>query len=378
MMRRKQVVIIQEYVPLYRAAFFNVLIERAEALGVHIIVAHGRPSGGQSRRGDAVQLAGSLEIRHREIRIAGRRLIVRFLPKRIRQADLLILEQARRNVDAYRLFLPRWMRRPRTIALWGHGRDYTTDATRAERLINRNLTSRSDWFFGYTARGVAHVVENGFDARRTTVVRNSTDTESFIAELDALTADDLRKFKDKHSLSGRTALYIGGLDQSKLIPLLLESADAVAQTDPEFRLLVAGDGADRSLVEDASRRKAHVQYLGSIDGKVKALAFACSQILTVPGRVGLVAVDSIAAGLPLVTTDWDLHAPEYEYLDDTTRVETYQTGRDYADGINKLLGDSYRLATMSSALLSMRRDFGVGPMAENYLAGILAALEQRR
>jgi hypothetical protein len=33
-----------------------------------------------------------------------------------------------------------------------------------------------------------------------------------------------------------------------------------------------------------------------------------------PGRVGLVAVESLVLSLPIVTTEWPFHAPEIDYL----------------------------------------------------------------
>jgi hypothetical protein len=39
-----------------------------------------------------------------------------------------------------------------------------------------------------------------------------------------------------------------------------------------------------------------------------------SSAIWMPGRVGLVAVDALALGLPVLTTHFPFHAPELEYL----------------------------------------------------------------
>ena len=41
-----------------------------------------------------------------------------------------------------------------------------------------------------------------------------------------------------------------------------------------------------------------------------ALLGCVCDVMVIPGRVGLVAVDAMALGLPLVTTKHDAHAPE--------------------------------------------------------------------
>ena len=35
-----------------------------------------------------------------------------------------------------------------------------------------------------------------------------------------------------------------------------------------------------------------------------------------PGRIGLVAVDALCLGWPVLTTEWPFHAPEIEYLEE--------------------------------------------------------------
>ena len=46
----------------------------------------------------------------------------------------------------------------------------------------------------------------------------------------------------------------------------------------------------------------------------KALIMRIAQALLNPGRIGLIAVDSLAVGVPILATDWKFHAPEYDYL----------------------------------------------------------------
>lgn len=40
----------------------------------------------------------------------------------------------------------------------------------------------------------------------------------------------------------------------------------------------------------------------------------CASAIVMPGRVGLVATESFVLGLPVLTTDYPFHAPEFSYL----------------------------------------------------------------
>ena len=88
-------------------------------------------------------------------------------------SDLVILEQARRNLEAYPLLFGR---SSVSVALWGHGRTSARETRAWEHRWLDRMTMRADWFFAYTEGGRKYVVDRGFPADRTTVVQNSTDT----------------------------------------------------------------------------------------------------------------------------------------------------------------------------------------------------------
>jgi hypothetical protein len=89
--------------------------------------------------------------------------------------------------------------------------------------------------------------------------------------------------------------------------------DLLWEIDPQIRLLVGGRGNQEHLLNPAVKR-GQVVMLGSVGPEQKALIFRVSQALLCPGRIGLIAVESLAVGLPILSTDWDLHAPEVDYL----------------------------------------------------------------
>ncbi|WAC68503.1 glycosyltransferase family 4 protein [Microbacterium sp. SL75] len=364
-----RVVIVQEYIPHYRAPLFNQMAESGRARGIEIIIAAGKPSGTLAARSDGVDVSGQRSIPQRELNLAGRRLTVRKLARVLADADFVVLEQARRNLDAYVLLGRRRRRFP--VALWGHGRDYTQDVGALSERLRSWLTSRADWFFAYTEGGKKAVIAEGYPGERVTVLENAVDTSELLEGMRNVTEDEKAEFAAQHGLTDATALYIGGLDESKRLNFLLESAAAVHAKVPEFRLLIAGSGERESDVAAFAADHSWCVYLGPVHGKKKWTALALSQAMLVPGRVGLVAVDSFAAGVPIVTTDWPWHAPEFEYLiPDVNAIVTEDSIDIYADGVLRMLTDHSMRERLKQDLLGSARTYSVEKMAERYVDGI--------
>lgn len=371
------VVIVQEYVPHYRRPFFEQLASLGAEAGVEIVVAAGNPSGGQTGRADGVTLPGQRRLVQKEFRLGVKRVTIRKLGPAVADADFVILEQARRNFDAYYLLARTNRRFP--VALWGHGRDYTQRSGAVGDALRRWLTARADWFFAYTEGGRAAVASEGYPAERVTVVNNSVDTSDLANGVRSLPAEAVSTFRRRHDLRDATALFLGGLDGSKRLNFLLDSAVIVHDKLPDFRLVIAGDGVERSRIASFAAANPWCVYLGQIHGPEKWAALASAQVLTMPGRVGLVAVDSFAAGVPIITTDWPLHAPEFEYL---TPGENAVVTRDdrvaYAQGLEDVLVDVSTRQRLSAHAHASAEAYSVEKMARRYLDGIRQWISQPR
>jgi glycosyltransferase involved in cell wall biosynthesis len=374
----QKVVILQEYVPQYRVPFFQMLRAKGLTFGLDIRVAFGSVGADQALRRDAASLDFGIPIEQREYKVAGRRMVVRRIAEAVRGSDLVIMEQARRNLDAYTM-LPVRKRNGPLVALWGHGRDYTRPTSAVDRWVSRWLTSKADWFFAYTAGGMNAVVAAGFPGGRTTVVQNAIDSAALRQNLQDLNAQEASEFWEKHDLRGKTALYMGALDASKRIEFLVEAGKAVHAQEPDFRLLVAGDGPMRDTVEEWTSDIPWVTYLGSLGGVDKAIALSSAQVLTIPGRVGLVAVDSFAAGVPIITTSWPWHAPEFEYLE--SGINSLVSSNDpisFGTAVLSVVGNSEQLNVLRRGARNAASTYTIETMSTNFLNGIRGALALRR
>ncbi|MGY3564834.1 glycosyltransferase family 4 protein [Sinomonas sp. RB5] len=373
-----KVVILQEYIPAYRARFFELLVSQGSDVGIDIRIAHGFPNRQQARRSDAVSISASLRLEQVELGVTGRRLVLRRIRQAISGADLVIMEQARRNLDAYFLLGTPRTRRP-LVGLWGHGMDYTRPSDRVSMALQKWLTVRADWFFAYTSGGLEAVKDLGFPPDKVTVVRNSVDTSGLCRDIQALGAAELRGFAELYDLRGKTAIYLGALSESKRLPFLLSAAEDVHSRDPDFRLLLMGDGEEREQVERFVQRNRWSSYLERSSGERKALALACSEVMLMPGRVGLAAVDSFAAQTPIISTKWPWHAPEFEYLvPNQNAVITDDDRALYAEAISATLGHRPTLDALRDGCAMSAKLYTIEHMAANFLRGIQSALDGGR
>lgn len=371
-----KVAIIHPWFPQYRAPFFESLIRQANENNITVDVYFGSPPPEWGERGDSVTAAYATHLPTRFVQIGSKSLTLKSLKKFTSQGpyDLVVVEQAVRNLETYSLLLGRHRNR---IAFWGHGRTYTERVGKRQEALKRWLTLRGKWFFSYTEGGVRAVVDAGFLQEQTTVVQNSIDTRQLQEDIKATPSSDITSFKKRMDLRGKTALFIGGLDHAKRLPFLLKAAQLCHERDSEFRLIVIGDGSERDLIEKAASDNSWLLYLGRAHGASKAQALASADIMMMPGRVGLVAVDSFASGLPIVTTHWPYHAPEFEYLrDGRNSVVTSDDVAIFADGTLSLLHDDDRLTLLSKGARESACQYSLEQMTTNFLGGLNAALRR--
>lgn len=369
----QRVAIVSPSVPQYSVPFFTRLLAAADSEGIRIDVFRGETPSVIRAREDSGDAKFVRTLATREWTVRGSALFYKSsAPVRRGGYDLVILEQAVRNFESYELLARLGRRR---IAFWGHGRTYTKDVSPLQEALKHWLTQRATWFFGYTARGVDTVVERGFPRDRTTILNNTIDTVALEVDLSEVSETEVAEFSRQHDLRGNTALYLGGLDSYKRIPFLLDSATIAHDKCPDFRLLIAGNGSDRPLVTEFAARNPWAIFLGGVRGRDKARALKTAQAVSMPGAIGLVGLDSLVSGTPIVTTDYPYHGPEFDYLaNGITVVVTPNDEHSYADGLVAFLTNRVRQRAMSERCRIEAQKYTLENMVSNFLTGIKSAL----
>lgn len=304
------VIVVQRYVPSYRVPLFAALSEQLNVHDIQLLVVHGVPHGAQNARNDsAVSEQWAQEVQEITVPLPGG---VTPTWKRLRtldqRADAVVAELASTSLNTWDFLA----RRPASTILWGHGSSYVKAPGRVDSHIEQRMARRAAHVMTYTQPGRSHLLEAGVDAARVTSVGNSTDTAA-LARFRVETHDSAGVWRERLGSDGPVALFVGGLDRDKRIPLLLDAGRAASRLDPSFRLVIAGSGRDGRLVE----RHLHEPWLLALPHVTPRDMAALSHVssaIWMPGRVGLIAVDALALSLPVLTTRYPFHAPELDYL----------------------------------------------------------------
>ncbi|GEO92022.1 glycosyltransferase family 4 protein [Kocuria flava] len=366
-----RIAIIHPWFPQYRREFFALLREKSLENGFFVDIYYGAAPPEVAARDDAVADVSATELPTKYFSVGTRSIGYKSL-REVRKAggyELVIVEQAVRNLETYALLINPLSRH---LAFWGHGRTYTKSVGKCQERLKTLLTNRSDWFFSYTEGGAAAVAGHGFPSSSVTVVNNSIDTRSLQKSIADVRSRDVEVYKKTIGAHGRLGLFMGGLDQSKRIDFLIAAAARVAEQIPHFKLVIAGRGIEERVVAKAAEENEFIVYAGPLAGKQKALAMGASDVLMMPGRVGLVAVDSFAAGTPIVTTDWPWHAPEFEYLEHgVNAVISEDNIETYSSSVVDVLANQDQLEKLSEGCVIASKKYTVENMVNNFVQGLV-------
>lgn len=311
--KRLSVVVVQPYVPKYRESFFVELIGVLDDYGIDCSVAAAVPDKDQAARGDAINAEWILPYVPRNLKIAGKTVGLGGARNLWAAADGVIIGHLGSSLDTYMAIFDAKMRHKK-VGLWGHIKSYVSAGNPVDLALEKWQLRQADHVFAYSPGGRDYALASGVIPGRVTTVMNATDTTGLVQAREALTEDEVGRFMQTYGLvSGRALGFIGGLDSSKRIDFLVAALDLLWQSDPDVRVLVAGKGVQAGLLAAAVAR-GQVVMLGYVDSRGQAMIGRIVSALVIPGRIGLVAVDALVLGVPILTTSWKYHAPEAEFL----------------------------------------------------------------
>ncbi|WP_334172706.1 glycosyltransferase [Sinomonas sp.] len=367
---RTKVAIVQPYVPTYRVAFFEGLRARLAEHGIDLTVVADDPDGAQSGRNDAADLPWIEHFSQRRIPVGRRTVRLGTAYGFWKGCDAVVVGHLGSSLDS-NLAIALSMFRNLRVGVWGHIGSYVGDANPVDAWVERWQIRQAGHVFAYTVGGARLAVELGADPARVTAVMNTIDTTALD---DAVESVDDRQARELLAAAGeidrgKTFAFIGGLDASKRIGFLADALDRVWDEDPTIRVLVAGRGAEEALLQRAADR-GQALLVGYADARIKAALGRSTRAVLMPGRIGLIAVDALALGLPILSTSWRYHAPESEYL---KPGESLLQSDDSPEAYAQLI-----LSESRSEARSVPRDYPrLDGMIANFASGVLSLLADR-
>jgi phosphatidyl-myo-inositol alpha-mannosyltransferase len=115
---------------------------------------------------------------------------------------------------------------------------------------------------------------------------------------------------DGYPRPGKSVLFLGRYDEPrKGMSVLLDALPRVAERFPDVQLLIVGHGDEDELREQAGELAGHMRFLGLVDDAGKAAAMRSADVYCAPNTggesFGIVLVEAMAAGTPVVASDFD-------------------------------------------------------------------------
>jgi glycosyltransferase involved in cell wall biosynthesis len=169
--------------------------------------------------------------------------------------------------------------------------------------------------------------------------------------------------------------FVGSLEYEKRVDFAIEAAILLSAKNSNLILLIYGSGKLEYFVRQRYRDYPWIKFMGKADSEDYAEISKRALLLLNPGRVGLIAVDSMAIGVPIVTTDFGLHAPEIEYLE---LGHSYFMSQDslsaYVELLQELIESPSKIVSARKLLIQRSNDFGTDKMAFRFHVGVKQCL----
>lgn len=374
----KKVIIIQKGLPHYRFNFYQQLSASLKSYDVELSLIYGKYRGddhnleGEVAKEPWMQLVNSCDVSIGNVHFYYQPCL-----KFLKGADLIIMLQWNSLLINYYLIARRLLKLSKTkLAFWGHGQNQQVSRRNWRNIFKKIFINQVDWWFVYT-EGVKKIVsECNFPEDRITVVQNAIDTKVMGDVRETIAEDEIEEAKKSLGIkSGPIAIYCGKMYEEKRIPFLIEACMRIKKAIPTFQMIFIGDGEFKEMISDLSENEDWIHCLPSIAGKEKLIYFSLSDLLLMPGVVGLVALDSFVTETPIVTTNFEFHSPEIEYIEnDRNGVITENMVEVYADKIIDLLRNKQEIERLKEGCRLSAQKHTIEKMVKNFTEGIIQPL----
>lgn len=371
-----KVVHLTAIAPHYRTKFCELARDNLRECGIEYNVVYGQPNKKDEKKNDVVDMPWATSIRNIYSDSEGRAIWQPALSL-ILKADLAIIGQENRLLINYPLQSFHNQIRPR-IALWGHGKNFQSgQPSSVKERWKRYWSTRCDWWFAYTDESKRLVSSYGFPEDRITVLNNSIDTDAVKESAENSNSDRIAAIKERYEInSPNVGIFIGGLHAHKQLRFLISACDLVRNQIPDFQLVIVGAGAEGDAVADLISGREWAKATGALFGNEKTDLMLLSKLYLMPGLIGLGILDAACVGLPVVTTNYPFHSPEFSYLENGVNSVITQWGNKeaYASAIVALMSNESVRSRLSAGARSLSERYSISNMALAFSDGVSSSL----
>lgn len=185
----------------------------------------------------------------------------------------------------------------------------------------RIIEKGSNALFVYSTQAEKFFIQEGVSPKRIFKAINVIDINS---KLDAI-----REYGEIKKESGFNVAFVGAINRTKRLELLIDAVNTLAQTRADVKLHIIGDGNYLNDVKDYVLKKKmnnHVVFHGRVTDGLNVL-LAKYQVLALPGLGGLAIVDGMISSLPIISGLAD--GTEKDLIDDNNGFVTDDMTTEY-------------------------------------------------
>ena len=319
-------------------------------------------------------LNGGISFENKTLHVGEKELIWQPCLKDLKDADMVIVEQANKLlVNYYLMFARGWLNLK--FCYLGHGRNRQMREDSIYNKFKYLFTKKCDWWFAYTQEVKDFLIDRGYPKNRITSIQNAIDTKELQKQFSQVSQTETDSIKKELGIDTNCiGIYCGAMYKEKRIDFILEACYKIKKSIPEFNMLFIGSGEDLNKVEDAAKKHNWIHSLGSKFGKERVKYFKIALLQIMPGAVGLGVLDSFAMETPLITTVQEFHGPEIYYIENGTNgLITNDNIEEYSNAIVELLISKKYLEMADFCRISAKK-YTIENMVENFKTGILNCL----
>ena len=316
---RPTVAVLNPYLPRYRRDFFDGVKESATAQGVNFILITGRPSKRMSSRGDTVTASYHKVVPQLSLNFFMLRFRLLFASRLLRESSAVVYELSITNLNSWLAVL---RKKRHKVILWGHGPGYLSKDSGFKSFLLRQMANRADQILTYTEGGKRSLITLGVNGDKIQSVDNTFDWSNLKLQVDSLTNEEARNFRLDIGFEENDIIFsfIGALDKEKRIDFLAKVMNVAWNSNRSIKFIFAGNGPELYKLKPAIERGQAI-YLQRADDVLKAKIGRISRAILCPGNVGLIAVDALVLGRPILST-FARSSPEKEYLTENDSLFT--------------------------------------------------------
>jgi glycosyltransferase involved in cell wall biosynthesis len=336
----------QGVVPHYRVPVINAL---AKSDGIELTIFAGQGRSGVTNA-DASPDVQAPVLRLKSVH--GRR---RHLPfayahgwsRMLWRYDVIIAAESTRDLVTWLLlFLRRLL--GFKLVIMGHIRSTPNDLKQMVR-VRRWLVRSVDGVIAYTDEGARQALEWGVDPDRVTAMGNTIDVERVQRARRDVAQERLDSVRRELGLEGPVFLFIARPTPWKRLDVAIEAMRILMGRGLTAHLLVIGSGTNLARYVVQAHGVPSVHFIGGLtEEDALAVYFAVSDLVLVPGAVGLAVNHAFAYGLPLMTSRDAHHGPEMAIAKHGTNALLIETcdAPPFADALESLIRSPDRLAQL--------------------------------